>query len=148
MSNALTDPVSGVCAPEPDADQAPEEYFGVQSTRSDRLPDPEPLLINLTRSVLEVLAGTRELDQLIRWVTQDVYETLLKRVVLSARARVASGRRVHRPRLTVLRTITTHPVDSVVEAVVIVQTPVRIRAIAIRLEGLDNRWRASAISVL
>jgi hypothetical protein len=98
--------------------------------------------------VLEVLAGTRELDQLIRWVTQDVYETLLKRVVLSARARVASGRRVHRPRLTVLRTITTHPVDSVVEAVVIVQTPVRIRAIAIRLEGLDNRWRASAISVL
>jgi len=125
-----------------------DEYFGVQSTRAAHLPDPEPLLVNLTRSVLEVLAGARELDQLIRWVTQEVYETLLKRVVLAARARAATGRAVHRPRLTVLRTVVSEPVDGVVEAVVIVQTPVRVRSIAIRLEGLDSRWRASAISVL
>lgn len=125
-----------------------DEYFGVQSTRAAHLPDPEPLLVNLTRSVLEVLAGARELDQLIRWVTQEVYETLLKRVVLAARARAATGRPVNRPRLTVLRTLVSEPVDGVVEAVVIVQTPVRMRSIAIRLEGLDSRWRASAISVL
>lgn len=125
-----------------------DEYFGVQSTRADQLPDPEVLLVNLTRCVLEVLAGTRELNQLIRWVTQDVYETLLKRVVLAARARAVTGRAVNRPRLSVLRTIVSEPVDGVVEAVVIVQTPVRVRSIAIRLEGLDSRWRASAISVL
>jgi hypothetical protein len=125
-----------------------DEFFGVQLTCSDLLPDPEPLLVNLTHYVLEVLAGARELDQLIRWVTKDVYANLLKRVVLSARARAVSGQRVNRPRLTVLRTIVTEPCDGVIEGVVIVQTPVRVRAIAIRLEGLDSRWRASAITVL
>lgn len=123
-------------------------FWGIQSTRSAQLPDPRPLLGNLTQSVLEVLAGTRELDQLMRWLTQDVYETLLKRVLLSARARVAKGERPQRPRISVLRTIVAEPSDGVVEAVVIVETPIRVRAIAIRLEGLDRRWRASAISVL
>jgi hypothetical protein len=151
MSNAMTrlaaSETPGEAAPAT-KQQTDEVDFGVQPTRSVQLPDPEPLLINLTHSVLEVLAGTRELDQLIRWLTKDVYDILLKRVVLSARARIATGKQVHRPRVTVLRTIITHPADGIVEAVVIVRTPVRTRAIAIRLEGLDNRWRASAISVL
>jgi hypothetical protein len=36
----------------------------------------------------------------------------------------------------------------VVEAVVIVCGRARTRAVAIRLEGLDSRWRATAINVL
>jgi hypothetical protein len=40
------------------------------------------------------------------------------------------------------------PRDGVVEAVVIVRNRVRTRAVAIRLEGLDSRWRATAINVL
>jgi hypothetical protein len=36
----------------------------------------------------------------------------------------------------------------VVEAVVVVHNRARSRAVAIRLEGLDRRWRATAISVL
>jgi hypothetical protein len=36
----------------------------------------------------------------------------------------------------------------VIEGVVIVRMAVRVRSVAIRLEGLDSRWRASAISVL
>jgi len=123
-------------------------YFAVQRTCTAQLPDPKPMLVNLTRSVLEVLAGTRELEQLTRWVTKDVYQILLRRTVLTARARVATGRRVHRPQLDVTRTIVTEPADGVIEAVVIVGTPVRSRAVAIRLEGLDRRWRASAISIL
>lgn len=125
-----------------------DEYFGVQTARSADLPDPEPLLANLARCVLEVLAGARDLEQIARWVTDDVYTHLLKRVVLAARARDTSHKRVLRPQLTILRTVISEPRDGVVEAVVLVQNPARVRAVAIRLEGLDRRWRASTISIL
>ncbi|HZK58834.1 MAG TPA: Rv3235 family protein [Cryobacterium sp.] len=106
------------------------------------------MLINLTRCVIEVLAGARELDQLARWVSDDVYKHLLKRVVLSARARAVKGQRAQRPAITIGRITISEPRDGVIEAVVIVHSRVRVRAVALRLEGLDHRWRASAINVL
>jgi hypothetical protein len=75
----------------------PDEFFGQQPASSTKLPNPEPLLVNLTRCVIEILSGARDLEQISRWVTDDVY---------------------------------------------------RHRAVALRLEGLDNRWRATAINVL
>ena len=124
------------------------DFFGHQpATRSD-LPDPEPLLINLSRCVIEVLAGVRELDQVARWVSDDVYRHLLKRVVLSARARAVKGQRPRRPTITIGRISTSEPRDGVIEAVVMVHGKGRARAVAIRLEGLDHRWRASAVNVL
>jgi hypothetical protein len=125
-----------------------DEYFGVQSTRSAQLPDPKPLLVNLTSYVLEVIAGARDVEQLMRWVTQDVYDSLVRRVAVSTVARTVTGRTVHRPQLVVRRVHVSEPCDGVVESVVVVQTPVRVRSIAIRLEGMDRRWRASAINVL
>lgn len=124
------------------------DFFGMQPSKRHELPDPEPLLINLTRSVIEVLAGARELEQLARWVSDDVYRHLLKRVVLSARARAVKGQRAQRPALSIGHVHIAEPRDGVVEAVVIVHTRARARAVAIRLEGLDSRWRASAINVL
>jgi hypothetical protein len=126
----------------------PEEFFGVQATSARDLPDPEPLLVNLTRCVLESLAGARDLEQLARWVTDDVYRVLLKRSVLAARARAVAKVPVARPQLSILSTHQSSPRDGVIEAVVIVSTRVRVHAVAIRLEGLDRRWRASSISVL
>lgn len=125
-----------------------DEYFAAQHTSSSLLPDPEPLVVNLTRCVIEVLAGARELDQLTRWITDEVYRHLLKRVVLAKRARQAKGATVRRPQFSLGSTTLYRPKDGVVEAVVIVHQKVRSRAVAIRLEGLDSRWRASAINVL
>jgi hypothetical protein len=125
-----------------------EEFFGLQQTPTASLPDPEPLLINLSRCVIEVLAGVRELDQLARWVGDDVYAHLLKRVVLAARARQVTGQAVRRPQLVIGRPLISEPRDGVVEAVIMVHQRARSRAVAIRLEGLDGRWRASAINVL
>jgi hypothetical protein len=68
--------------------------------------------------------------------------------VLSARAREAKGRTVARPTFTIGSTSVNEPRDGVVEAVVIVHGRARTRAVALRLEGLDNRWRATAINVL
>lgn len=126
----------------------PDEFFGHQPTSSAALPDPTPLLENLTRCVVEILAGARDLEQISRWVTDDVYRHLLKRVVLSARARQASGRPVTRPSFTIGSTTRCEPRDGVVESVVVVHGRARSRAVALRLEGLDNRWRATAINVL
>lgn len=126
----------------------PDEFFGHQPTPSAELPDPAPLVENLTRCVIEVLAGARDLDQIARWVTDDVYRHLLKRTVLSARARRAKGQTVTRPSFSMGSVRLCEPRDGAVEAVVIVRGRARTRAVAMRLEGLDKRWRATAINVL
>jgi hypothetical protein len=125
-----------------------DDFFGQQPTSTLALPDPTPLLENLTRCVIEILAGARELEQIARWVTDDVYRHLLKRVVISTRARQAKGQTPVRPAFTLGSTVVCEPRDGVVEAVVIVRGRARARAVAIRLEGLDRRWRATAIHVL
>jgi hypothetical protein len=125
-----------------------DEFFGRQPSRRSELPDPEPLLRSLTHCVIEVLAGARDLEQLARWVTDDVYRNLGKRVVLAARARRVKGLVPQRTAFSVGRVVMGEPVDGVVEAVVMVHQRARSRAVAIRLEGLDERWRASVISVL
>jgi hypothetical protein len=126
----------------------PDEFFGHQPTSREALPDPKPLLENLTRCVIEILAGARDLEQIARWVSDDVYRHLLKRVVISTRARQATGRPAIRPTFSVGSTTMCEPRDGVIEAVVVVRGRARTRAVAVRLEGLDRRWRATAINVL
>jgi hypothetical protein len=126
----------------------PDGFFGRQSTPSQMLPPPEPLLENLTRCVMEVLRGARDIDQLGRWISEDVYKHLLKRQLISARARQIKGIPATRPVLVIGRITTSSPRDGVVEAVVMVYEKPRARAVAIRLEGVDRRWRATSIGVL
>jgi hypothetical protein len=40
------------------------------------------------------------------------------------------------------------PVDGVFEATVIASARTRTRAIALRIEGLDGRWRVTALALL
>lgn len=126
----------------------PDEFFGHQPTPTAELPDPTPLLGNLARCIVEVLAGARDLEQIARWVTDDVYRHLLRRVVLSGRSRRTRGITAVRPSFTLGSMRVFEPRDGIIEAVVIVRGRSRARAVAIRLEGLDRRWRASAINVL
>jgi hypothetical protein len=152
MSTALPVPLAAPRGPLPSKvirpRFVPDEFFGQQPTSTAALPDPRPLIENLTRCVVEVLAGARDLEQLSRWVTDDVYRHLLKRVVLSSRARQVKGQKASRPVFTLGSITLCEPADGIVEAVVIVRGRARTRAVAIRLEGLDRRWRASAINVL
>ena len=114
----------------------------------DPLPDPRPLAENLARCVVEILAGSRDLDQISRWLSSDVHAHLMKRVVLSARARRVHGEAPSRPSFSMGRAVLSEPRPGVVEAVVIVHGRARSRAVAIRLEQLGRRWRASAVHVL
>ncbi|TDN88433.1 hypothetical protein EV279_2875 [Microbacterium sp. BK668] len=124
------------------------DFFAPQRTSAAELPDPEPFLHNLTRGVLEVFSGTREVEQLARWVTEDAFRKLVVRSNLSARARSARGVPAKRPVHSILSVHHSAPADGVVEAVVIVAGPARTRAVAVRLEGMDGRWRATSLALL
>jgi len=119
-----------------------------ERTSADELPDPEPLLRNLTQGVLEVLAGSRDVHQLARWMTEDAFRSLSTRANLAARARSARGVTASRPVHAIRSVHASVPVDDAVEAVVVIGGPARTRAVAIRLEGLDHRWRASSVALL
>ncbi|GAB3280108.1 Rv3235 family protein [Microbacterium lacusdiani] len=125
-----------------------EEHFAPQRTPSQSLPDPEPLLTALTRGVLEVLAGVREPEQMARWLTDEPYRSLVTRAGMAVRARSARRTPVRRPVYAIRSIHHSSPADGVVEGVVIVETPQRTRAVAMRLEGIDRRWRATSLSIL
>ncbi|WP_106816029.1 Rv3235 family protein [Microbacterium timonense] len=124
------------------------DFFAPQRTSSTALPAPEPFLRNLTVGVLEVFAGVREVDQLARWLTEDAYRRLVTRANLAARARSARGVAARRPVHAILSVHESSPADGIVEAVVVVRGPARTRALAVRLEGMDRRWRATSLALL
>lgn len=124
------------------------EFFAPQRTPSTALPSPEPFLRNLTLGVLEVFAGVREVDQLARWLTEDAYRKLLTRANLAARARSARGVPARRPVHTILSVHESSPADGIIEAVVVVRGPARTRALAVRIEGMDGRWRSTSLALL
>ena len=125
-----------------------DEYFNRQPTSASQLPDPQPLVENLAASIIEVLAGARDLEQIARWMNEQVYKHLLRRTIIAARGRSARKQPAGRPVFTIAATRITQPADGVVEATVIVLGKARTRAVAIRLEGFDSRWRATALHVL
>ena len=132
------------------ADEAAElnQYFAPQRTSTADLPDPETFLRNISRGVLEIFAGVREVDQLARWLTEDAYRKLVTRANLAARARSARGIPAKRPVHQIVSVRHSSPADGIVEGVVIVRGPSRTRAVALRLEGMDGRWRTTSLALL
>ncbi|MET0590766.1 MAG: Rv3235 family protein [Naasia sp.] len=125
-----------------------DDLFAAQPTPSADLPDPRMLVENLSRIAVEILAGVREVEQIARWVDEDVYRHLLKRVVLSNRARAVKNLTPVHPSIRLGSVRITSPRDGIVEASVVIHGRRRSRAVAMRLEGLDRRWRATALHVL
>jgi hypothetical protein len=113
------------------------------ATPSTALPDPGPWTAQLVQAVVEVLAGERQRQQLVRWLSPEVYGELGRHLSLAPRAAGAP-----RLRRTVSSVHVTEPADGVVEASVVVVGGRRARAVALRLEGLDGRWRCTRLAVL
>ncbi|MFJ4158723.1 Rv3235 family protein [Microbacterium testaceum] len=103
---------------------------------------------NMVRGVLEVVAGVRDPEQLARWMSEEVYRALLARTSLAARARSARRVQVYR---VVHQTRSIHlfsPREGAIEATVIVSGRMRTRAVALRLETIERRWRITALHLL
>jgi hypothetical protein len=125
-----------------------EEFFGEQYSRTADLPDPAESLKALATGVIEVISGTRQVDQLARWLSDDVYQRLQVRARKAEAQRVQQGVKAHYQNLSVGGFRTSSPRDGVIESVVLLNSKTRTRAVTIRLEGINSRWRATSVSVL
>ena len=117
-----------------------EDEFGpALSSRTD-LPDPAASGRRLLTLTLEAFAGHRPLVQLRPLTTARVFAAL------------ASGRRPtwctegNAP-LAVGRVHVCEPVDGVAEVSAVAHRGGRAHAIAARMEGIDGRWRCTALQI-
>lgn len=120
-----------------------DEEFGRQPTRTQLLPEPRALVAKLSQAIVEVISGQRPAPQLIRHTSPTIYSVLARQALVAGRRRTPGARRpavVRRIRLC-------EPADGVVEACAVVVSHGRVRALALRLEGLDGRWLVTALTI-
>jgi hypothetical protein len=123
-------------------------FFGRQYTSSADLPNPEQSLISLATGVFEVISGTRQVEQLARILSDGVYQTIAKKAIEARAARESRGEKARYENIRFHAMRNQSPRDGVIESVVLVDIHHRTKAVAIRLEGINSRWRATSVSVL
>jgi hypothetical protein len=109
-----------------------------------QLPDAKAWTHRLAQAIVEVLAGARSAAQLSPFASLEVLEHL-ERVVGRLGGRSTNGQPVRRPTVASLRVCEPRP--GVVEAAAVVATGGRRRAVALRLEGVNGRWRCTALQI-
>ncbi len=122
-----------------------ETLFGRQPTPTSALPDARVWARQLGRAVAEVLAGDRPVSQLMRWTDEAVFGDLNRRAAVLAQA--GTGNRGARNRVSVASVHVCEPRDGIAEVSVHLRQGQRSRAYAVRLEGLDGRWRCTALQM-
>lgn len=121
-----------------DFGEPPEPYVG----RRESLPDAEPFVARIAQAFVEVMAGIRAPQQVLRWTSPTVYDVLARRAFVAAR-RPRSGQRP----AVVRKVRIQEPAPGVVEACAVVVHHDRVRALALRLADLDRRWVVTELSV-
>lgn len=124
------------------------ETFGHQPTGSSDLPDPVPWVETMVHGVLESIHGVRDSRQFVRWMTEDVYRAVEARSNSVMQRHAALKKPVQKPVFKLGNVIVDCPRDGVVEASAVVHGPTRVRAVAMRMEGLDHRWLTTSFRML
>ncbi len=138
-ATAGADYVQGVLALS-DADD--DGFFDPQPTARQMLPHPEAFARSIGQALVEVMWGARPSTQVVRWTTADVYAVVARRSLVAVRRGLRGGRP---PVVTGARVC--EPADGVAEAALVVIAGGRVRALALRLEGLDGRWVVTELLV-
>ena len=125
--------------------QAPMHPRAVQPLR---LPSPEPLVERLSLCVVEILLGIRQVESVARWLDEHTYLHLLERAQSAKRIRDALGRKPNANIAVGIHSLRVVQMGDAVEAVTVIATHTRGRAVAMRLEPRDQRWRATSLVVL
>jgi hypothetical protein len=126
--------------PDPETDPS---YFARQQTPYGALPDPRIFAGRLVQAMLEVVVSARPLGQLVRWTSEDVYRQLARRVRIRGYEDAPTRRRLAPGRVRSVHV--GEPRRNIVEVCAIVQSGPRAAAVALRLEGIDGRWRCTAV---
>ncbi|TWE12160.1 Rv3235 family protein [Rudaeicoccus suwonensis] len=119
-----------------------DPLFAPQATPRRQLPEPQEWLRQLSSAILECMSGVRPTNQVARWMTPRLHDRICRLNVIARRrgvtpVRCAVIRRVH----------ICEPDDGIVEASVVVQYEGRIRAMAVRMIGMDGRWMVTALEL-
>ncbi|MFF1828618.1 Rv3235 family protein [Paenarthrobacter sp. NPDC058040] len=103
---------------------------------------------SIAQAAVEVIAGTRPVQQLARFLEADCYVALQHRAGLT-RDFVVRSRAPQRIHLSpMVRSVRVCRIsDEVHEASVVVAEDLRCRAIAMRLELCDGAWRVTALEI-
>lgn len=120
-----------------------DDEFDRQPTRSELLPPIEPFVAKISQAIVEVVSAQRPAPQLIRHTSPTVYSVLARRALVSARRHNPGPRRA----AMVRRVRVCEPADGIVEACAVVLWNGRVRALALRLEGLDGRWLVTQVVI-
>lgn len=112
----------------------PNDSFDPRPTSRNDLPNARQWSIRLVHGIVEVINGVRPSSQLTRWLTPEVLNLVQSRI--SAK---------NMPRFSVRSVHVCETDDGVAEVSGVFGTPNRSFALAIRLEGLDGRWRATSL---
>jgi len=128
--------------PRLDADAVTDEAgdFGPTWSRRAELPDPQTAGRRLVTLTLEAFAGRRPVNQLQPLVSPPLFTALSER---------------RRPRwctegsapLLITSVRVCEPVDGVAEISAVARRGGRAHAVAARLEGIDGRWRCTALQI-
>jgi hypothetical protein len=114
--------------------------FGPTWSRRAELPDPQAVGRRLLTLTLEAFAGRRPVAQLQQLVSPGLF------TALSERPRPRWCTEGTAPLLiTSLRVC--EPVDGVAEVSAVARRGGRAHAVAARLEGIDGRWRCTALQI-
>jgi hypothetical protein len=123
-----------------------------QAARPADLPDPNAWAAAFAQAAVEVMEGHRPASQLVRLTTSEVYADARRRGELAQRQRLAQpsrgGIRQAVVRALVRSVHVFEPAEGVAEVTAVVRRGSRVRALALRLEAVDTRWRCTALELV
>jgi len=105
-------------------------------TSASELPEIHRWISTYIMSVVEVLTGRRQPAQLIERTHRVIYQQLLRNIGMLKS--VAKIRTLH----------LTEPLDGICEATITIAVDGRVRAIAMRCEGVNGRWLCTALRLI
>ena len=119
---------------------ADDAEFGPMWSSRDDLPDPRAAGRRLLTVTLEALAGRRPLSQVRAMTSSGVYSALTE-------GRRPAWCREGTTPVLIGPVHLSEPLDGVAEISAVARRGGRAHAIAARLEGIDGRWRCTALQV-
>jgi len=119
-----------------------DQLFGPQSTGRGDLPDPEAWARRLITAIMEAMDGLRPSNQLNRWVDPAIRDRI-------ARRGLQARQRNQRPggALVVRAVRVCEPVDGIAEVAAVIGYRSSVRALALRMSGVDGRWLITALEI-
>ena len=117
------------------------ELFGHRAAFASDLPEPKAWVTHMAQALIEVMSGARPAPQVIRWTTPEVYSAVARRNAAAGRRSIAARRAIVR------QVMICEPAAGVIEACAVVVDNGRVRALAMRLRGIDRRWVVSELQV-